>query len=121
MLGVERIAQLALPPLPPEANPGATVQRTPDARVRDMARELESTFLSMLLKEMRQTLEGEGLFPGDTGDVQGGLFDLFLGKHLADSGGVGLAAAVQRQMQPVTPTDAHHRPTGRLAAPAPPG
>ena len=54
----------------------------------------------MLLKEMRQTLEQDGgLFPGDTGDVQGGLFDLYLGKHLADSGGFGLAAVLERQLR----------------------
>jgi flagellar protein FlgJ len=63
---------------------------------------MEATFLSMLLKEMRQTLDSEdggGLFPGDSGDVQGGLFDLYMSKHLADAGGVGMAAALLRQMQ----------------------
>lgn len=60
-------------------------------------------FLSLLLKEMRQSLEPDGLFAGDAGDVQGGLFDLYLSKHLADAGGVGLAAAVERQLSP--PTD----------------
>lgn len=73
----------------------------PDARrVADTARELEATFLSLLLKEMRQTFEPDGgLFPGDTGDVQGGLFDLYLGKHLADRGGFGMAAALDRQLR----------------------
>jgi flagellar protein FlgJ len=69
-------------------------------RLADTARELEATFLSMLLKEMRQTLDEDGgLFPGDTGDVQGGLFDLYMSKHLADAGGVGMAAALERQLQ----------------------
>ena len=71
------------------------------AKLRDTAKDLEATFLSLLLKEMRQALEPEGLFPGDTSDVQGGLFDLFMSKHLADSGGVGVAAALVRQMTPV--------------------
>lgn len=125
MLGAERISQLALPPLPPEANPGATVQRadTNNARVRDMAKEFEATFLSMLLKEMRQTLDPDGgFFAGDTGDVQGGLFDLFLGKHLADTGGVGLANALVQQM--TTPGTASHeqpRSARGLVAPSPPG
>jgi peptidoglycan hydrolase FlgJ len=49
---------------------------------------------------MRQTLDPDsGLFPGDTGDVQGGLFDLYLGKHLADIGGVGMAAALERNLR----------------------
>jgi peptidoglycan hydrolase FlgJ len=68
-------------------------------REANAAKELEATFLSLLLKEMRQTLESEGLFPGDTGDVQGGLFDLYLGQHLADAGGVGLATALERLQQ----------------------
>jgi len=33
---------------------------------------------------MRQTLEPDTMFPGDHGDILGGLFDLFLGQHLAD-------------------------------------
>jgi flagellar protein FlgJ len=91
--------------LPLAAQSGAKVQGAGDARAKDMAKEFEATLLSMLLKEMRQTLDPEegGLFPGDSGDVQGGLFDLYLGRHLADSGGVGLAATLVRQM---TPTDA---------------
>ena len=45
-------------------------------RFNETANEFEATFLSMLLKEMRQTLDPDGgLFPGDSGDVQGGLFD----------------------------------------------
>jgi len=87
---------------------------------------MEATFLSMLLKEMRETLDPEGgLFPGDSGDVQGGLFDLYMSKHLADAGGVGMADAIVRQMQatgdpktalttdalkPPTPTSDKHAP-----------
>ena len=104
-------------PLPPAAAPmrlktGATVPPTDD-RSAATAKDFEATFLSLLLKEMRQTLDtegGGGLFAGDTGDVQGGLFDLYLGKHLADAGGVGFAPAIERQLRytknalPVAPT-----------------
>lgn len=65
----------------------------------ELARDLEATFLGLLLKEMRQTLEPDGgLFAGDSGDVHGGLFDLFMGQHLASAGGVGLAAAITRYL-----------------------
>lgn len=117
MLGAESIVSSASISSPALGKPGATVADKAVARVKDMAGEMEATFLSMLLKEMRQTLdegEGGGLFPGDTGDVQGGLFDLYLGRHLAGAGGIGLAAALVRQMQetgaapkPGTNTDAH--------------
>jgi flagellar protein FlgJ len=108
MVGAEGISLpvTVSPPLP--LNPGATVKGGTAARTKEMATELEATFLAMLLKEMRQTLEPDGgLFPGDTGDVQGGLFDLYLSRHLALSGGVGMATALLAQMQataPKTPT-----------------
>ncbi len=90
---------------PPRAGqPGATVKGAADAKLREAAKEMEATFLSMLLKQMRETLEPDGgLFAGDTGDVQGGLFDLYMSRHLADAGGVGMAAALLRQMQETAP------------------
>jgi len=67
----------------------------------------------MLIKEMRQTDDEEGgLFPGDSGDVQGGLFDLFMSRHLANAGGIGLAAYLERHLnaahavKPVASTNA---------------
>lgn len=125
MLGAEGISSPVPNPTPLAGRTGAKVQGAADARLKSMAQEFEATFLSMLLKEMRQTLEPDGgLFPGDTGDVQGGLFDMFLSRHLAASGGVGMAAALERQVRPaaapkpVTPTHAtdHSPPTrGRIA------
>lgn len=107
MLGAEGISPATTPYLPLAGKPGATVKGAAAARLADTAKELEATFLAMLLKEMRQTLEPDGgLFPGDTGDVQGGLFDLYMSKHLADGGGVGLATALVRQMQATAPKTA---------------
>jgi flagellar protein FlgJ len=62
----------------------------------------ESVFLSMLLKEMRQTLEPGGLFGKDGGDIYGSLFDQFMGQHLAQGKGMGLAQALMRQLEPTT-------------------
>jgi flagellar protein FlgJ len=97
------------------------VKGTAEARLKDTAKEMEATFLSMLLKEMRQTLDedGGGFFPGDTGDVLGGLFDLYLGRHMADSGGIGMAAALVDRMQP--PSGPRAAPTNHAPAPAAPG
>jgi Rod binding domain-containing protein len=58
------------------------------------AKDFESVFTTMLLKEMRQTLESDSLFSGDSSDIYGGLFDQFLGQHIADAGGLGLAKVV---------------------------
>lgn len=57
----------------------------------EMAQEFESLMLSQLIKQMRQSSGGEGLFPGDKSDTYGGMFDMMIGKHLAESGGFGLA------------------------------
>ena len=106
----EGISPAITRPAPLAVKPGATVKGVADAKLKEAAKEMEATFLSMLLKQMRETLDEDGgLFPGDTGDVQGGLFDLFMSKHLADAGGVGMAEALLRQMQataPKTPTNA---------------
>ena len=117
MLVAEGLSPAATFSQPLATKPGATVKGAADARLKNMATEMEATFLSMLLKEMRQTLDPDGgLFPGDSGDVQGGLFDLYMSKHLADGGGIGLATALVRQMQAATPKTA---PTNGLAPLAP--
>lgn len=102
------MASLQIPltnPLSSGANPlmpvglRATVSDNSGRSVREASRDLEATFLSLLIKQMRATLDPEeGLFPGDPGDVQGGLFDLFMSKHLADGGGLGLAEYVEAMM-----------------------
>jgi flagellar protein FlgJ len=87
-----------------------------------LARQFESIFMAQMVKEMRQTLEPGTLFGNDPGDVMGGMFDLFLGKHLAQSGGIGLAKMLERYLgaddhgSTATPTSArwqttpHHSP-----------
>lgn len=67
-------------------------------RAEEMAKDFEAMFLSQIIKGMRQSLESGSLFAGDSGDVQGGLFDQYMGQHLAEAGGVGLAATIRRQL-----------------------
>lgn len=62
----------------------------------------ESMFASLVLKEMRQTLDSGTMFAGDSGDVYGGLFDMYMGQHIAATGGLGIAAAVRRQLDKTT-------------------
>ncbi|GIW83049.1 MAG: hypothetical protein KatS3mg105_4856 [Gemmatales bacterium] len=63
-----------------------------------VAEDFEGTFLSLLFKEMRQTLEEGTLFADDKSDVLGGMFDIFMGQHLAAAGGLGIAAMVRRYL-----------------------
>ena len=64
----------------------------------EMAREFEAVFSSMLVKQMRESLT-EGLFPGDSGDVYGGMFDLFIGKHLAATQPLGIDKMVSKYLE----------------------
>lgn len=64
-----------------------------------VATNFESLFLSQVLKEMRQTLEPNGLFAQDNGDILGGLFDMFMSQHLAQAGGFGIAAMIKHQLE----------------------
>ncbi len=68
--------------------------------LQDAAQGFESVFLSMLLKEMRQTLGPGSLFGNDKSDIYGGLFDQFMAQHLAQGKGMGLAQALLKQLEP---------------------
>ena len=106
MPSLQSITASPVTDLSPTALAGSKLNAGNGAVTKQTASDFEAMFLTMMLKEMRQTLEPGGLFSGDSGDVQGGLFDYFMGKHMADAGGVGLAAAILRQAQPESPPHA---------------
>jgi flagellar protein FlgJ len=76
--------------LPPQA-------ASPDAQTA--AVELEGLFVSLLLEQMRQSVGGEGMFPGDQSDIYGGMFDMYLGRQLADNGALGIGQMVSRYLE----------------------
>ncbi|MFV0445130.1 MAG: rod-binding protein [Planctomycetaceae bacterium] len=65
-------------------------------------KEFESLFVSMLLKEMRQTLGEDGLFPGDSSDSLGGMFDQQMAEHICQQGGLGLAETFRSDITAVS-------------------
>ncbi len=68
------------------------------------AKKLEGLFLSMLIKEMRETSTEEGLFPGDEAGVQGGIFDMMMGDFLAEnSPGLGISRYLTAAKAGATP------------------
>ena len=91
--------------------PGALMNGSHKPSLQDAAQGFESVFLSLLLKEMRQTLEPGALFGSDQSDVYGGMFDQFMAQHLAQGKGIGLAHALMKQMEPTATHGAHHPPT----------
>ena len=80
---------------------GGLLQQT--GHSADVAEAFESIFASLLVKQMRNTGLGEGLFSGDKSDTLGGLFDMFLGQHLAKSQGLGVAKMIQKYVDHAKP------------------
>jgi flagellar protein FlgJ len=71
-------------------------QNAANVQTEKMASDFESVFVSLMLKEMRNTLDGEnGLFGGEGSDTFGGMFDLFMGQHLSESSPLGIADAIR--------------------------
>ena len=66
-----------------------------------VGKEFESVFVSLLLKEMRNTLDsGEGgLFGSEQSDTFGGMFDQFMGQHLAEASPLGIADAIKSYLK----------------------
>ena len=92
----------------PFGMPGAGIDEHHKPSLKDAAQGFESIFLSMLLKEMRQTLEPGSLFGKDSSDVYGGLFDQFMAQHLAQGKGIGLAQSFLKQLEPKATHGATH-------------
>ena len=94
----------------PLSLPGSALDGRGKPSLKDAAQGFESVFLSMLLKEMRKTLEPGSLFGHDSGDVYGGLFDQFMSQHLAQGKGMGLAQSLLKQLEPKATHGATHSP-----------
>ena len=77
----------------PPAAATAAAEAPVDPKIAEAARELEGVFLSMLAEEMlKDTAVSEA------GPVQAGLITQKLGEALADAGGFGLAADLERDI-----------------------
>lgn len=98
---MDAIGPTSVPPLliEPSADSLADRLRSGGAdSIEKVAKDFEGLFVSLVLKEMRQTLEPGSLFGSDAADLYGGLFDLFIGKHLVDAGGFGVAKMVKQYL-----------------------
>lgn len=72
---------------------GADMTRLKAQQADDVATHFEGVFMSMMLKEMRATLS-DGLFGKEASDTFGALFDMHMGQHLAEQGGIGIREMV---------------------------
>lgn len=70
-------------------------------RIEKVGQDFEALFFSMMLKEMRNSVsseEGGGMFAGEGSDTYGGMFDTFIGNHMATTGQLGLADMVTKSL-----------------------
>ncbi len=64
----------------------------------EVARQFESLFMQQMLKSMRQASLGEGLMDSEQSLFYRDMYDQQLSLHLAESGGIGLADVIKRQL-----------------------
>jgi flagellar protein FlgJ len=62
------------------------------------AKQLESVFVQMMLKAMRDTVPEGGLFDSEQSDFYEGMFDQQISLNIANGKGIGLAEVIERQM-----------------------
>lgn len=67
-------------------------------QLESVGKDFESVFMSMMIKEMRNSLD-EGFFGEESSDSFGGMFDLFIGKHLSESTPLGIADMMLHQYE----------------------
>ena len=65
--------------------------------IKSVGTEFEGVFLSMMLKEMRNSLDEGGFFGGEGSDTYGGMFDMFIGQHLAQATPLGIGEMLIQQ------------------------
>jgi Rod binding domain-containing protein len=96
------LSSLPMTPITPPGGDASLLAEQSHSRdprlVEKVAGGFESMFASMLIKQLRESPGSEGMFGGDRGDVLGGMFDYFLGQHMASAGGLGIAAMVKKQL-----------------------
>ena len=98
---MEGLSSIPVPPLPSDVSADSLADRLRSGNPQDMtkvAKDFEGMFVSLILKEMRQTLGKNSMFGNDNSDVYGGLFDMFMSKHIVEAGGFGVAKMVEQNL-----------------------
>ena len=77
-----------------------TSREDPDAAIDEVAKQFESMFIQMMLKGMRDALPKDGLFSSNDMDTYTEMADQQIAVNMAESGGIGLADVIARQLRP---------------------
>jgi flagellar protein FlgJ len=70
------------------------------AAAGQVAKQFEALFVQMMVKSMRQASLGEGVLDSQQSLFYRDMYDQQLAIHLSERGGIGLAAAIERQITP---------------------
>lgn len=73
-------------------------RENPQEALREVARQFESVFVTMMMKSMRDTLPKDGMFASNQMDTYQEMMDQQLALDLARGDGLGLAAVIERQI-----------------------
>lgn len=74
-------------------------EQTPEA-IKEVAKQFESVFLTMVLKSMRQAKLAEGAMDSKQSEFYRDMYDQQMAIHLAGKPGVGLADLIAKQLSP---------------------
>lgn len=77
-------------------------EQSPDA-IKQVAKQFESVFLGMVLKNMRQAKLSDGILDSQQSDFYRDMYDQQMAMHLAGKPGVGLADLIAKQLSPKKP------------------
>jgi flagellar protein FlgJ len=79
-------------------------EQTPEA-IKEVAKQFESVFLSMVLKSMRQAKLADGVLDNNQSEFYRDMYDQQMAIHLAGEPGVGLADLIAQQLTPKQKSD----------------
>jgi len=86
-------------PVEPWKEPRVDPLEARKAKLRKAAVEFEAIFIRQLLKTMRSTVPGGGMFgKGAIGEIYAGMMDYAVAEKVARRGTLGIADAVYRQL-----------------------
>ena len=66
--------------------------------LKEAAKQFEAIFLNMMLKQMREASFGDPLFDSSAGDTYRSMFDQQLALNLSETGSLGIAGMIERQL-----------------------
>jgi len=75
----------------------------PEEATKDVAQQVESLFLNIMLKEMRKTVNRSGLLGSDTMETYEQMFDQQIALAMSKAGGIGLAPFIEQQLTKLAP------------------